>query len=216
MFFFVIIPILYSIFKANFLVYIHKNLQVNSFFRFHNIIGPDDLITVDPVRGRFLQQLQDLSARKARILQDNTLSTEARAHQVQNLALSGGVRLEDLALTFQYLPSSRAFGIAAADLVYGAPDVEVTLENVEEYTELTTSFCLERGISRQMEAFHAGFCRVFPMDKLRAFSPEEVRVMLCGDQNPQWTREDLLTYTEPKLGYTRDRLVGTVVRYVTC
>ncbi|PNF13783.1 hypothetical protein B7P43_G12447 [Cryptotermes secundus] len=175
---------------------------------FSGILGSEDLIEVDPVRGRFLHQLQELVARKARIAQDNTLSCETRAHQIQNLALvpSSGpvVRLEDLAITFTYLPSSRVFGYTAADLADGGADMEVTLDNVEEYGDLTMAFCLEKGIARQLESFHAGFYRVFPMDKLRAFSPEEVRVMLCGDQNPQWSREDLLNYTEPKLGYTRD------------
>ena len=28
--------------------------------------------------------------------------------------------------------------------------------------------------------------------------------MLCGDQCPVFTREDIIRYTEPKLGYTRD------------
>ncbi|GBM00376.1 E3 ubiquitin-protein ligase Ufd4 [Araneus ventricosus] len=50
----------------------------------------------------------------------------------------------------------------------------------------------------------AGFNVVFPMEKLGAFSPEEVRLMLCGDQNPTWTKEDILAYTEPKLGFTRE------------
>lgn len=175
---------------------------------FNGILGSEDLTEVDPMRGRFLHQLQELVARKTRIAQDNTLSCETRAHQIQNLALvpsSGPVmRLEDLAITFTYLPSSRVFGYTAAELVPGGADTEVTLDNVEEYADLTTAFCLEKGIARQMESFHAGFCRVFPMDKLRAFSPEEVRVMLCGDQNPHWSRDDLLNYTEPKLGYTRD------------
>ncbi|RXG51322.1 E3 ubiquitin-protein ligase HECTD1 [Armadillidium vulgare] len=40
--------------------------------------------------------------------------------------------------------------------------------------------------------------------------------MLCGDQSPSWTREDILSYTEPKLGYTREspgflRLVNILV-----
>ncbi|XP_021929507.1 E3 ubiquitin-protein ligase HECTD1 isoform X4 [Zootermopsis nevadensis] len=188
---------------------------------FSGILGSEDLSEVDPVRGRFLHQLQELVARKARIAQDNTLSCEARAHQIQNLALvpsSGPVmRLEDLAITFTYLPSSRVFGYTAADLALGGADTEVTLDNVEEYGDLTTAFCLEKGIARQLESFCAGFGRVFPMDKLRAFSPEEVRVMLCGDQNPQWSRDDLLNYTEPKLGYTRDspgfqRFVSVLVK----
>ena len=68
----------------------------------------------------------------------------------------------------------------------------------------TLDFVLVRGIRRQMEAFRAGFNQVFPLDKLGAFNPEEVRTMLCGDQCPVFTREDIIRYTEPKLGYTRE------------
>jgi hypothetical protein len=28
--------------------------------------------------------------------------------------------------------------------------------------------------------------------------------MMCGDQYPSWTKEDVLAFTEPKLGYTRE------------
>jgi hypothetical protein len=28
--------------------------------------------------------------------------------------------------------------------------------------------------------------------------------MLCGDQAPVFTREEILKFTEPKLGYTKD------------
>lgn len=99
-------------------------------------------------------------------------------------------------------------------LLFSSISLQVSLDNVEEYIESTSRFCLEKGIARQMEAFRAGFCRVFPLSKLRAFTPNEVRVMLCGDQNPHWTREDLLNYTEPKLGYTRDRSV-LIAKYFT-
>lgn len=186
------------------------NFKILCAFRFAGILGHDDLQAVDQVRGLFLQQLLDLAARKNRMLQDNTLSSEARSHQVANLALPVGpggsvVRLDDLALTMQYLPSSRCFGFAAADLRQSSGDEDIRLENVEEYVDLTLNFCLEAGIRRQMEAFREGFNRVFSLDKLRAFSPDEVRLMVCGNQNPQWTREDVINYTEPKLGYTRDR-----------
>lgn len=46
---------------------------------------------------------------------------------------------------------------------------------------------------------------VFPMEKLYPFSPDELQLILCGDQVPQWTRDDVINYTEPKLGYTRER-----------
>jgi len=50
---------------------------------------------------------------------------------------------------------------------------------------------------------------VFPMEKLHTISPTELATLLCGDQAPAWTREDILNYTEPKLGYTRERSVVT-------
>lgn len=30
-------------------------------------------------------------------------------------------------------------------------------------------------------------------------------MILCGNQSPCWTADDIISYTEPKLGYTRDR-----------
>ncbi|KAG5887757.1 E3 ubiquitin-protein ligase Ufd4 [Gonioctena quinquepunctata] len=174
---------------------------------YSSILGEEDLYEIDPIRANFLRQIRDLIKQKQKILQDHSLSSESRAHQIQNLCLnysSGTVLLEDLALTFTYAPSSSVFGFPSVDLVNNGADIEVNIENVEEYAELTTAFCLERGIARQLEAFYKGFSVVFPMEKLAAFSPDEICVMLCGDQNPEWTMEDLINYTEPKLGYTKD------------
>ncbi|XP_028141816.2 E3 ubiquitin-protein ligase HECTD1 isoform X2 [Diabrotica virgifera virgifera] len=174
---------------------------------YYNILGEEDLYDIDPIRASFLKQIREIIKQKQKILQDHTLSPEQRSHQVQNLCLnhsSGPVLLEDLALTFTYLPSSSIYGFSAVDLVPNGADIEVNIDNVEEYAELTTTFWLDKGIARQLEAFHKGFSLVFPIEKLAAFSPDEVRVMLCGDQNPEWTMEDLLNYTEPKLGYTKD------------
>jgi len=57
----------------------------------------------------------------------------------------------------------------------------------------------------------AGFDLVFPMEKLFLFSPTELQMILCGDQSPQWTRDDIINYTEPKLGYTRERSVNVLI-----
>ena len=46
---------------------------------------------------------------------------------------------------------------------------------------------------------------MFPMDHLLTFSAYELRLLVCGEQTPQWTRDDILNYTEPKYGYTKDR-----------
>ena len=43
------------------------------------------------------------------------------------------------------------------------------------------------------------------------FTPHELRLLLCGEQAPSWTREDILNYTEPKHGYNKDRCVLCVL-----
>ena len=62
----------------------------------------------------------------------------------------------------------------------------------------------DKHIFFQMRAFREGFDRVFPLSTLRAYSPEEVQRLLSGEQCPEWSRDDILNFTEPKLGYTRE------------
>ncbi|KAF7652811.1 hypothetical protein LDENG_00092070, partial [Lucifuga dentata] len=113
--------------------------------------------------------------------------------------------VEDLGLNFQFCPSSKVHGFSAVDLKPNGDDEMVTMENAEEYVELMFDFCMHTGIQKQMEAFREGFNRVFPMEKLSSFSHKEVQMILCGNQSPSWTADDIINYTEPKLGYTRDR-----------
>jgi E3 ubiquitin-protein ligase HECTD1 len=53
--------------------------------------------------------------------------------------------------------------------------------------------------------FSDGFDSVFSMDSLKCFEPYEFQLLLSGDQAPSWTYEDIMNYTEPKLGYSKDR-----------
>ncbi|KOX75373.1 E3 ubiquitin-protein ligase HECTD1 [Melipona quadrifasciata] len=168
------------------------------------LLDIEDLVLVDPVRGEFLKEIQTAISKRDRTLSDSRNSVEEET--TLNITHPSGmsVPIEDLTLTMTYSPSSKIFAYDQVELVEGSAETPVTMENAREYAETTINFCLDRGISRQLESFKSGFSKVFPMEKLHAFSPEEIRAMLCGEQNPQWTREDLLNYTEPKLGYTRE------------
>jgi len=115
-----------------------------------------------------------------------------------------GTRIEELGLTFQYSPSSCVYKFESVELKLGGEEEDVTIHNLEDYIDRTIDWCFTRGIARQLEALRMGFCTVFPMDKLGSFSPSEMRTMLCGDQSPVFTKEDILKYTEPKLGFTKD------------
>ena len=61
-----------------------------------------------------------------------------------------------------------------------------------------------RAVDAALDALRQGFNAVFPMDRLGAFTPAEMRTLLCGDQDPVFTREEIMRYTEPKLGYTKE------------
>lgn len=177
---------------------------------YEGILSEDDMDIIDPHRSGFLKQLRELAAKKQKIIKDKTMSEDQKNISLQELALpdpripSAGVFLEDLGLTFQFNPSSKKYGFTAIDLKPDGEDEEVTLQNVEEYTDLVYDLCLNTGLRRQMDAFKAGFNLVFPMEKLHSFSPSELRTILCGEQAPNWTKEDIMNYTEPKLGYTKE------------
>lgn len=125
---------------------------------FHGTLDLIDLVDINTHQAVFLQQLQELAITKSKILSNNCLSMEDRLHQVRNLSLPTAVAqppvlLEDLELAFQYLPTSKVYGFAATDLKPFSENDEVSIDNVEDYVDLMTDFCLHSGIKKQMDAF---------------------------------------------------------------
>ncbi|XP_030384649.1 E3 ubiquitin-protein ligase Ufd4 [Scaptodrosophila lebanonensis] len=175
---------------------------------FDGILNVENLKEIDPTRYQFLIELQDLVSRKQAIELDSSLSSEEAQELIAGLKLltKNGIEvsLGDLALTFTYLPSSSVYGFEYAELLPNGGSIDVNITNIEDYCELLINFILHDGIAKQLKAFHDGFCEVFEIKKLAAFSTSEARMMICGEQHPQWTREDLMAYTEPKLGYSKD------------
>jgi len=184
---------------------------------FGGILSLENLKEIDPTRYQFLQELQNLLMRKQSIEFDDTISAEKKQELINELKLHTRngleVSLEDLALTFTYLPSSSIYGYTQAELLPNGSSVNVTIDNLEAYCELLMNFILQDGIAQQMKAFSEGFNEVFPLKKLAAFTPSEARMMICGEQFPHWSREDIISYTEPKLGYNKDRYVYLAIDF---
>ncbi|ESO05310.1 hypothetical protein HELRODRAFT_111260 [Helobdella robusta] len=166
------------------------------------ILNNDDFLLLDSIRASFLNDLRKLSEKKQQLMNEGI--SHDKSSTDCKLFLENGARLEDLELTFVFNPSSKVYGYSTYELKKGGETEHVTLEKVDEYVELVTDFCLVSGIRRQMEAFKAGFDLVFPMHKLSVLNPLELQTILCGDQCPKWSLEDILNFTEPKLGYTKD------------
>lgn len=177
---------------------------------YHGILTWDDFQLINPHRASFLKEVKDLAVKRRQILASKSLSEDEKNTRLQDLMLKNPLgsgpplSVEDLGLNFQFCPSSKVHGFSAVDLKPNGDDEMVSMENAEEYVELMFDFCMHTGIQKQMEAFREGFNRVFPMEKLSSFSHKEVQMILCGNQSPSWTADDITNYTEPKLGYTRD------------
>ncbi|XP_041131230.1 E3 ubiquitin-protein ligase HECTD1 isoform X6 [Polyodon spathula] len=177
---------------------------------YHGILTWEDFELVNPHRAKFLKKVKELAVKRRLILSNKALSEDEKNTRLQDLMLknpSGSgppLSIEDLGLNYQFCPSSKVHGFTAVDLKPNGEDEMVTIDNAEEYVDLMFDFCMHIAIQKQMESFKDGFNRVFPMEKLSSFSHEEVQMILCGNQSPSWTAEDIINYTEPKLGYNRE------------
>uniref|UniRef100_H2Z100 E3 ubiquitin-protein ligase n=1 Tax=Ciona savignyi TaxID=51511 RepID=H2Z100_CIOSA len=158
-------------------------------------------------RHTFLAKLVALSDERDEIMNNGSLSDAEKTHKVEGLLLDYNgtkCKVEDLGLTLQFLPTSSVYKFTSYPLVEGGERVDLTLQNARQYVDLTINFYFELGLRKQMAAFRDGFNRVFPITNLLSFTKDELHLKLCGDQTPQWTRDDVIAYTEPKLGFTKD------------
>jgi len=172
---------------------------------FSGILNNNDFTATNPYLAKFLSSLDVLGEQKRSILSDTTLTESQKQEKLDGLNLPGtSAKLEDLCVFFQFTPSSHVYDYTEFDLKPGGQHIPLSLQNIEEYCDLSRSFCLDTGIKRQMEAFKGGFNTVFSLSHVKMFTPQEFRLLLCGEMSPDWSRDDLLEYTEPKFGYTRE------------
>lgn len=170
---------------------------------FEDILTFENFKEIDPIRATFISELMELVQEKHAIEHDDSMSSAEKLEKISQIRLmtkAGPVAIEDLALTFIYSPSSKMYGYTFAELLPNGSNIEVDINNVEEYCDLTVKFCIQDGLEKQLVAFEKGFNEVFDLSKLAAFTPLEARKMICGEQHPEWTMEELMNYTEPKLG----------------
>ncbi|MCP9265968.1 HECD1 [Dirofilaria immitis] len=155
------------------------------------VLTLDDLEEVFPDKGRILKELARYVEEKRSTESDHRFDRNTRQQQIQQLKLSingSECRVEDLALTFCVNPSSTVFSYKQMELIKNGANIDVTADNVELYVAACTNFYLNSGILNQLKAFREGFDLT----------------LLSGDQCPEWTREDVINFTEPKLGYTKE------------
>ncbi|KAH8928928.1 hypothetical protein BT69DRAFT_385596 [Atractiella rhizophila] len=88
----------------------------------------------------------------------------------------------------------------------GGENIDVTMENLQEYIDLCVDWTVGRGVSSQVQAFRGGFSYCFPVRDLQTFSAEEL-VMLFGNADEDWTVQTLHDNLVADHGYTIDSRV---------
>jgi len=175
---------------------------------FSNVLNDNDFELIHPNKAKFIETLKKYIKKRYEIIDNRNMSREDKLKQLSELMFvtehGHQCKLEDLGLTFQYVPSSTVYGFEAVELLPNGDDKLLTGENAEEYVQSLIDFTMHKGIAKQLKAFRAGFNRVFPLERLHAFKAHEIRLMLCGEQTPDWSYDELIMYTEPKYGYHKD------------
>uniref|UniRef100_A0A7N0UYK1 HECT-type E3 ubiquitin transferase n=1 Tax=Kalanchoe fedtschenkoi TaxID=63787 RepID=A0A7N0UYK1_KALFE len=147
-----------------------------------------DIISFDADLGKTLQELQVLVYRKHYLESQGGNCIEA----ITDLRFQG-CSIEDLCLDFT-VPGY-------PDYVLKAGDENVDIHNLDEYISLVVDATVKTGITRQIEAFRAGFNQVFDIASLQIFSPDELDYLLCG-RREMWKAETLADHIKFDHGYT--------------
>ncbi|KAL9252131.1 E3 ubiquitin-protein ligase UPL3-like protein [Drosera capensis] len=147
-----------------------------------------DIVLFDSEFGKILQELQALVRRKQHL--ESTSGDNAEAATPLRFR---GAQVDDLCLDFT-LPGY-------PDYVLKPREENVDINNLEEYISLVVDATVKSGITRQVEAFRAGFNQVFEISSLQIFSPNELDCLLCG-RRELWKAETLVDHIKFDHGYT--------------
>ena len=93
-------------------------------------------------------------------------------------------------------------GIPSLELKPGGADIEVTEENINEYTSRIISLTCGDKMIELCQAFVSGFNEVIPFSSLSIFTPEEIITLLLGNTKNNITLEELRANVDIGPGYT--------------
>jgi E3 ubiquitin-protein ligase TRIP12 len=152
--------------------------------------------SVDKDLANSLKPLVRCARAKQEIQDDTTLTAEQKTQAIKEIRIKDA-SIEDLGLDFT-LP-----GYPTIELQPDGAEVDVTIDNVEQYVEKVIEFTLGQGVQKQVDAFCAGFSQVFPYSALNAFTPDEL-VMLFGRAEEDWSLETLMDSIKADHGFNLD------------
>jgi E3 ubiquitin-protein ligase TRIP12 len=116
--------------------------------------------------------------------------------QLSNVKTSFGAPIEEIGLNFT-LP-----GDPSIELKPEGAKTTVTLENLQEYIDLTLHYTFHETIKLQLNAFKKGFNSIFSLESLKCFSYLEIEELICGEKQEEWNDvQKLAEIVVPAHGY---------------
>lgn len=116
----------------------------------------DDLDLIYPLKAVFLRSLKTLVDQKQKILAEKNLSDAEKWEKISKLLIkleNVECKLDELSLTFVINPLSSVFQFTEVELVENGSNLEVTIDNAEEYLKKCLDFYLNIGIREQVLKF---------------------------------------------------------------
>ncbi|KAI7848614.1 hypothetical protein BDC45DRAFT_471059 [Circinella umbellata] len=149
---------------------------------------------IDPILGKSLNDLRAYSLQKKLVEANKALTTQEKSESIQSIKING-VQLEDLCLDFT-LP-----GHPDIKLKDNGDNIQVTIQNLEEYLDLVVDKIIGSGIKEQLNMFRQGFNRVFDLNNLKVLTPNEL-VALFGNSVEDWSYQTISNAIHADHGFT--------------
>lgn len=83
-------------------------------------------------------------------------------------------------------------------------DILVSINNLDEYLNLTFDKLILSGIDPLVRAFKIGFNKVFKIESLKCFTNVELEEIICGSDYDSWDYENLIENIIPGYGYDKN------------
>ena len=78
------------------------------------------------------------------------------------------------------------------ELCPGGKDIDVNIDNIDEYVKLCKRWILQDGVLAQARSFRSGVSDFFPADSLSLLTPSELRKDICGEDSVrEWTEDTI-------------------------
>ncbi|CAH6722950.1 ubiquitin fusion degradation protein 4 [[Candida] jaroonii] len=157
----------------------------------------NSLRMVDPYLAESMAHLQRYGVGGSGDVGDGAGAAEGSGGDSANANGSGDGTLEDLSLIFT-LP-----GYPHYELVPDGDNVALTTANIDQYINKVIETTLYSGVISQVKAFMEGFSKVFPINSLVVFSPDEL-VELFGNAEEDWSYTTIFSSINANHGYNKD------------